>query len=98
MDDRRRRRVTERSTIRRASRSTRHSLRLLPSELLLLGPADKQPESRFVGIGDPIYNAADSRLRPGRPGLAAGLPEPDASEISLARLVGSAKEIRTSAN
>jgi CHAT domain-containing protein len=74
----------------------RHSLRLLPSELLLLGPVDRRPVARFVGVGDPIYNPADSRLR-SQSNQPTGRTESDASEISLARLAGSALEIRASA-
>lgn len=70
----------------------KHALRILPSELLLLGPQAKQPERRFIGLGDPIYNSADSRLQPNRPSAPAS-----AAQISLARLVGSSSEIRTAA-
>ncbi|HEY3937095.1 MAG TPA: CHAT domain-containing protein [Bryobacteraceae bacterium] len=72
----------------------KHTLRFLPSELLLLGPKVEQPERRFVGVADPIYNSADSRLARNR--NSARLLD-DASTISLARLVGSEKEIRTAA-
>jgi CHAT domain-containing protein len=72
----------------------KRTLRFLPSELLLLGPKVEQPERRFVGVADPIYNAADSRLARNR--SSARLLD-DASTISLARLVGSEKEIRTAA-
>lgn len=70
-----------------------HTLRFLPSELLLLVPDRKSPALSFLGIADPIYNLADSRL--------ARTKESESSEdgatISLARLVGSEKEIRTAA-
>jgi hypothetical protein len=72
----------------------KHTLRFLPSELLLLGPKSEQPARRFVGVADPIYNTADSRLARNR--SAADLLD-DASTISLARLVGSEKEIRNAA-
>lgn len=49
----------------------------------------------FVGIGDPVYNTADSRLASSRvnPGQTLGFPRLLASGISLPRLVGSASEL-----
>lgn len=51
----------------------------------------------FVGIGDPVYNRADSRLAPSGapnpPVRPAGFPQLLASGISLPRLVGSASEL-----
>ena len=38
-----------------------HSLRVIPSELLLLLPDAAKPQRRFVGVADPVYNLADSR-------------------------------------
>jgi CHAT domain-containing protein len=78
--------------------SARHSLRLLPSELLLLGPKPKHAELRFVGLGDPIYNLADSRLSPERAFVAVNASQAGLSRVSLARLVGSGNEIQTAAN
>ena len=72
----------------------KHALRILPGELLLMGRQRRQPESRFVGIADPIYNAADSRLR-GEQSLSES--RADGASISLARLVGSDREIRSAA-
>jgi len=70
-----------------------HTLRFLPSELLLLVHGRESPALSFIGVADPIYNLADSRL--------ARTKAPESSEdgatISLARLVGSEKEIRTAA-
>jgi tetratricopeptide (TPR) repeat protein len=70
-----------------------HTLRFLPSELLLLVRGRESPALSFIGVADPIYNLADSRL--------ARTKAPESSEdgatISLARLVGSEKEIRTAA-
>jgi tetratricopeptide (TPR) repeat protein len=79
------------------------SLRFLPSELFLLDRQSSRsrggtagfgdPSRGFVGIADPIYNLADARLD--RPRLA------DAKSISggitLARLVGGEKEVRSAA-
>lgn len=71
---------------------TGRSLRFLPSELLLLAPKPSRPLSRFVGVGDPIYNFADPRSvrRP-------GAPKPAGKTIVLGRLIGSEKEITESA-
>jgi CHAT domain-containing protein/tetratricopeptide (TPR) repeat protein len=70
-----------------------HTLRFLPSELLLLVPDRKSPALSFLGVADPIYNLADSRL------TRTKQPESneDGASISLARLVGSEKEVRTAA-
>ena len=79
------------------------SLRFLPSELLLL---DRQishsaieveranlTKKNFVGIGDPIYNLADARLV--RTGLADA--KSISSGVTLARLVGSDREVHSAA-
>jgi CHAT domain-containing protein len=71
----------------------KRSLRLSPSELLLLSPRNNPPAARFLGIADPIYNQADSRL-----GLARDWQSPpEASSVTLARLPGSGQEVRASA-
>src|SRR5258708_38298814 len=36
-----------------------HTLRFLPSELLLLVPGRESPGLAFIGVADPIYNLAD---------------------------------------
>ncbi len=77
-----------------ASILEKHSLRFLPSELLLLSPKSKSPDQRFVGIADPIYNLADTRLNR-KPGWDATPVE--ASSVTLARLAGSGQEVRNSA-
>jgi hypothetical protein len=71
-----------------------HTLRFLPSELLLLVPATTRPAPSFLGIADPIYNLADSRLAPRAKESASS---EDGATLSLARLVGSEREIRTAA-
>jgi len=69
------------------------NLRFLPSELLLLSPPPARPPARFVGVGDPIYNFADSRSDP------RALPETrPARNITLGRLVASDKEVTDSAH
>jgi CHAT domain-containing protein len=68
-------------------------LRFLPSELLLLADQPPQPSLRFVGIGDPVYNFADSRLAAGRFPADAKTT----SGVALARLVGSEREVRSAA-
>ncbi len=70
------------------------TIRFVPSEYLMLSPASKPPEPRFVGVGDPIYNRADAR------GVRSSLGQPYrpvVSSITLGRLVGSDREIRSSA-
>ena len=71
-----------------------HSLRFLPSELLLLSPKTNTAPREFVGVGDPIYNEADSRLAHSS---ASGDAKSITPGTSLARLVGSDKEIRSAA-
>jgi CHAT domain-containing protein/predicted negative regulator of RcsB-dependent stress response len=69
------------------------SLRFLPSELLLANRQTSALRKSFLGIGDPIYNQADARLVRASLPDARTLPE----SITLARLVGSEKEIRSAA-
>ncbi|MFL6352466.1 MAG: CHAT domain-containing protein [Bryobacteraceae bacterium] len=76
---------------------TGHTLRFLPSELLLLqssGTVTPQQERRFLGVGDPIYNLADSRRV--RSPVSSNAKDIDAP-FALARLPGSAGEIRIAA-
>jgi CHAT domain-containing protein len=70
-----------------------HTIRSLPSELLLLSANTAKPEQRFVGIADPIYNLADSR----RARTVTLTRAADAPAIALGRLVGSDREIRAAA-
>jgi len=72
----------------------KHSLRFLPSELLLLSPKRTVPAQRFVGVADPIYNEADTRLKRKRDWDAMPV---EASSVTLARLVGSGQEVRNAA-
>ena len=71
-----------------------HTLRFLPSALLVCAPKAPKTSSRFVGVGDPIYNRADAR-RDHPP--ASGASKPKNSLETLARLVGSEREIEASA-
>jgi len=73
--------------------SAAHSVRLLPSELLLLQPPASPPASVFVGIADPIYNLADSR----RTGAVLVQAKHNGQITVLARLAGSDREVRTAA-
>ncbi|MFL6417476.1 MAG: CHAT domain-containing protein [Bryobacteraceae bacterium] len=67
------------------------TVRFLPSELLLLTPKPSRPAPRFVGVGDPIYNFADSRNH-------AGAPKTKMARANvLGRLVASDKEVSDSA-
>jgi CHAT domain-containing protein len=71
-----------------------HTLRGLPSELLLLSSKATEPARRFVGIGDPIYNLADPR----RLSTPALLPAKSSkSSVALGRLAGSEREVKTAA-
>jgi CHAT domain-containing protein len=71
-----------------------HTLRFLPSELLLLTSQTTRPSGRFLGIADPIYNLADSR-RVRNPTLLEA--KHNDSSLALARLAGSDAEIRSAA-
>jgi CHAT domain-containing protein len=66
------------------------SIRSLPSETTLMWPAQKQPSSTLVVVGDPIYNNADPR----RTHAKYILPELNTS-TALARLAGSIVEIQS---
>lgn len=66
---------------------SRRDVRTLPSELFL-GIRKQKLADNFVGIGDPIYNRADSRLSSGQKRI--GKP---AQPLVLARLAGSETEL-----
>jgi CHAT domain-containing protein len=70
-----------------------HTIRSLPSELLLLSSNTAKPDRRFVGVADPIYNLADSR----RIRTLTLLRTADTPAVALGRLVGSDREIRAAA-
>lgn len=82
------------STSNGAPLSAARSLRLLPSELLLLQPAAVSPAPVFVGIADPIYNLADPRR--GQT-LTLQRATHTSTAINLARLAGGAREVRAAA-
>jgi CHAT domain-containing protein len=75
-----------------------HTLTVTPS-LLLESPTATPVRGRFVGVGDAIYNLADSRLpqRPVRsfPWFALGAATRAGSEWDLPRLPGSARELHS---
>jgi CHAT domain-containing protein/Flp pilus assembly protein TadD len=73
---------------------TVHTLRFLPSALLLCAPKAPKTASRFIGIGDPIYNLADPRKDHA---LGSGTSKQNSSLTTLARLVGSEREINSAA-
>ena len=81
----------------RSGRSSRNvsavqEIRILPSAALLLSPKGPAPNSVFVGIGDPIYNSADTRIGRNQPFI----PARSLRNVSvLARLAGSGREVRT---
>ena len=68
----------------------KHSVQTVPGAFLLSPPSGprRQPVGEFIGVGDPIYNAADSRWR-GPSQAGDGNP--------LNRLVASGQEIEASA-
>lgn len=72
----------------------KHSIRLLPSELLLSAHSTDLSQPRFLGIADPLYNLADSR-RAQQPQLRNAVSTKGSN--SLGRLPGSQREIRSSA-
>ena len=74
----------------------RHTLRFLPSELLLTDAKPAEPERGFIGIADPIYNLADSR-RPHDFSLLPAWHNGSTASITLARLAGSEREVRSAA-
>lgn len=71
-----------------------HTLRFLPSELLLLTSQATLSERRFLGVADPIYNRADSRRERNATLLKAKHSD---GSLALARLAGSDGEIRSAA-
>lgn len=71
-----------------------HTLRFLPSELLLLTRSTTAPGNRFLGVADPIYNLADSRRLQNPSSKRAKLAE---TPVILARLVASEREIHSAA-
>ncbi len=73
---------------------TKHTVRFLPSELLLTDSPRSEPRNTFVGVADPIYNLADSRRRRSFNLLPLALRHSNDSLV-LARLVGSDREVRT---
>jgi CHAT domain-containing protein len=85
-----------------------HALEVIPGALLLSRGAGK-PDANgwFLGVGDPIYNAADPRIEASRPHfsgwLAQAAPSLQNSGVQparvdpLGRLVGSGPEVELSA-
>lgn len=69
-----------------------HTIRSLPTALLLLSASTTNPGKRFVGVADPIYNLADSRRTISVVSAANRTPE-----LALGRLIGSEREIETAA-
>lgn len=81
----------------------RHSVRVVPGTSAIFGVTNSDWSGPVVGLGDPIYNRADSRL-PGR--VASGNRSENGHRgsispvphLELARLVGSGKEIENCAS
>jgi len=74
--------------------TAQHSLRSLPSELLLLIPDKAKPQRRFVGVADPIYNLADSRRIQDVRFVRTGATP---TRATLGRLAGSDREVKAAA-
>ncbi len=70
-----------------------HTIRSIPSELLLLSPTRTAPENLFIGVADPIYNLADARRSQGASLVSTAKVS---ATMALGRLVGSDREIRNS--
>jgi CHAT domain-containing protein/tetratricopeptide (TPR) repeat protein len=72
----------------------KHSIQAVPGALLLARQSDQAGRSGwFLGVGDPIYNAADSRWS-----AFSSTARPRATATSqLVRLVASGEEVRSSA-
>lgn len=68
------------------------SVRLLPSELLLLARSADDTEPRFLGVADPLYNLADSR----RTQTVLVSANSSRGSSALGRLPGSQREIKAS--
>jgi CHAT domain-containing protein len=72
----------------------RHTTQLLPAAALLRHGAGARGGRLFVGVGDPIYNAADPRRSAHSPGLAKFFSgTPSDAPLEMARLAGSGREI-----
>jgi CHAT domain-containing protein len=92
--------VTERKGGKVSYLVSEHSVQTIPGALLL----STHPEAGtgwFLGVGDPIYNAADPRWGgPQRPGaflkLFQTLTAGTGSDMQFGRLVGSAQELNAS--
>jgi CHAT domain-containing protein len=70
------------------------TLRLVPSEALRAQPSSPIAARTFIGVADPIYNQADPR-RDG--GLSLVSMHQTTRGLSLGRLVGSEREVQSSA-
>lgn len=74
-----------------------HSTQILPSALMLDNQPAQSWSRRFVGVGDPIYNLADSRLRQPYGGVFRLVSSTAQPPLQLSRLVGSGREAATCA-
>ncbi len=84
----------------------RNSLRILPAAAMLAMAEPELLTGPFLGIGDPIYNTADSRWRaqPKKPSIwrklkasfAFAQTNPNGPAAELSRLAGSGRELQAS--
>ncbi len=82
----------------------RNSLRVLPSAEMLRLPQRSSPAGPFLGVGDPIYNAADSRRQSAsgksfswRSLFHFAQTNPTSTAPEFTRLAGSGLEVQVSA-
>ena len=84
----------------------RHSLQIASGAGMLspASPQDKSFDGAFLGVADPIYNAADPRWKGSRPPSVLGFFTARASDaaplgdLNLARLAGTAREVAACAS
>jgi CHAT domain-containing protein len=76
----------------------RHAIQIVPGISALLGKEQLNLTRLAIGVGDPIYNRADSRLLSLKRDYANSMLKSQlAPRLELARLVGSAREITSCA-
>ncbi|MBV9267042.1 MAG: CHAT domain-containing protein, partial [Acidobacteriaceae bacterium] len=71
-----------------------HTIRSIPSELMLTDGRTPQPRPSFIGVADPIYNLADVRRVGSAPFVSV---RKISTRVTLARLAGSEHEVRSAA-
>jgi CHAT domain-containing protein len=72
---------------------TLHAIRVLPSPSLLRVAAATRSATSFIGVGDPIYNLADPRLRGSKAPRTGGRSHEGSSSTVLGRIPASRHEV-----